>query len=77
MTPYHENRDVLRSMIEAGTVEERFRDIWWQKLTRNVDRFVFALKKSHGIKNISGIPVRTILESMGSLEEQSASTWFV
>ena len=35
-----------------------------------------ALKTSHGIKTISGMPVRTIVESMASLVEQSAYTWF-
>tara|TARA_B100000949_G_C14161789_1_gene399441 strand:+ start:29 stop:694 length:666 start_codon:yes stop_codon:yes gene_type:complete len=76
MTHYHENRDVLRALIEAGTVDERFRDVWWQMRTRHIDRFVYALKTSHGIKTISGIPVRTIVESMASLVEQSAYTWF-
>ena len=73
---YHENRDVMRALIEAGTVDERFRDVWWQMRRRHIDRFVYALKTSHGIEAVSGVSVRTVVESMASLVEQSAYTWF-
>ena len=73
---YHENRDVMRALIEAGTVDERFRDVWWQMRRRHIDRFVYALKTSHGIETVSGVSVRTVVEAMASLVEQSAYTWF-
>ena len=73
---YHENRDVMRALIEAGTVDERFRDVWWQMRRRHIDRFVYALKTSHGIETVSGVSVRTVVESMASLVEQSAYSWF-
>jgi len=73
---YYENRDVMRALIEAGTVDERFRDVWWQMRRRHIDRFVYALKTSHGIETVSGVSVRTVVESMASLVEQSAYTWF-
>ena len=73
---YHENRDVMRALIEAGTVDERFRDVWWQMRRRHIDRFVYALKTSHGIETVSGVSVRTVVESLASLVEQSAYTWF-
>ena len=73
---YHENRDVLRALIEAGTVDDRFRDVWWKMRTRHIDRFVYALKTSHGIETVDGIPARLVVESMASLVEQSAYTWF-
>ncbi len=73
---YHENRDVMRALIEAGTVDERFRDVWWQMRRRHIDRFVYALKTSHGIETVSGVSVRTVVESMASLVEQSADTRF-
>lgn len=73
---YYENRDVLRALIEAGTVDNRFRDVWWQMRNRHVDRFVHALKKSHEIESVNGVPARLVVESMASLVEQSAYTWF-
>jgi AcrR family transcriptional regulator len=76
LTHYHENRDVLRALIEAGTVDNRFRDVWWQMRNRHVDRFVHALKKSHEIESVNGVPARLVVESMASLVEQSAYTWF-
>jgi AcrR family transcriptional regulator len=76
MKHYHENRDVLRALIEAGTVDKRFRDVWWQMRTRHIDRFVHALKTAHGIETVDGVPVRIVVESMASLVEQSAYTWF-
>ena len=66
----------MRALIEAGTVDERFRDVWWQMRTRHIDRFVYALKTLHGIETVSGVSVRTVVESMASLVEQSAYTWF-
>ena len=73
---YYENRDVMRALIEAVTVDERFRDVWWQMRNRHVNRFVHALKQSHGIEKVAGVPARTVAESMASLVEQSAYTWF-
>ncbi len=73
---YHENRDVIRALIEAGTVDNRFRDVWWKMRNRHVDRFVHALKKSHEIETVDGVPAYLIVESMASLVEQSAYTWF-
>ena len=73
---YHENRDVIRALIEAGTVDNRFRDVWWQMRKRHVDRFVHALKKSHEIETVDGVPAYLVVESMASLVEQSAYTWF-
>ncbi|MFL2807433.1 MAG: TetR/AcrR family transcriptional regulator [bacterium] len=73
---YHENRDVIRALIEAGTVDNRFRDVWWKMRNRHVDRFVHALKKSHKIETVDGVPAYLIVESMASLVEQSAYTWF-
>jgi hypothetical protein len=76
LTHYHENRDVIRALIEAGTVDNRFRDVWWQMRNRHVDRFVHALKKSHKIETVDGVPTHLVVESMASLVEQSAYTWF-
>ena len=73
---YHENRDVIRALIEAGTVDNRFRDVWWKMRNRHVDRFVHALKKSHEIETVDGVPAYLFVESMASLVEQSAYTWF-
>ena len=73
---YHENSDVIRALIEAGTVDNRFRDVWWKMRNRHVDRFVHALKKSHKIETVDGVPAYLIVESMASLVEQSAYTWF-
>ncbi len=73
---YHENSDVIRALIEAGTVDNRFRDVWWKMRNRHVDRFVHALKKSHEIETVDGVPAYLFVESMASLVEQSAYTWF-
>ena len=69
---YHKNRDVIRALIEAVTVDNRFRDVWWQMRTRHVDRFVHALKNSHKIESVDRVQARTVAESMAPLLEQSA-----
>ena len=37
---------------------------------------VHALKQSHRIGTVEGMPVRAVTEAMASLVEQSAYTWF-
>ena len=76
LTHYYENRDVMRALIEATTVNPQFRDLWWRMRNRHVDRFVHALKQSHGIETVEGVPVRAVTEAVASLVEQSAYTWF-
>ena len=76
LSHYYENRDIMRTLIEAGTVNDHFRDKWWEMRIMHVDRFAHVLKTSHGIENIDDVPVRTIVESMFSMVEQSAYIWF-
>jgi hypothetical protein len=66
----------MRVLMEAVSVDVRFRDFWWQMRNRHVERFVYALKKKHGIESVNGVSSRIIVESMASLVEQSAYTWF-
>ena len=76
LSHYYEYRDVMRVLMEAVSVDVRFRDFWWQMRNRHVERFVYALKKKHGIESVNGVSSRIIVESMASLVEQSAYTWF-
>jgi len=73
---YYENRDVMRALMEAVAVDERFRDVWWKMRNRHVERFVHALRQAHGIEQVDGVAARTVTEALASLVEQSAYTWF-
>lgn len=73
---YYDNLDVMRAFIEATTVDERFRDVWWRMRTRHVERFLHALKKTHGIEQVDGVPARRITEAMVAMVEQCAYVWF-
>lgn len=73
---YSDNRAVMRAFIEATMVDTRYRDMWWYMRERHINRFVGALEGVFGIREISGCPVRTVVEALASMTEQSAYTWF-
>lgn len=73
---YSENRAVMRAFVEATMVDARYRDMWWYMRERHVDRFIGALEGVFGIRDVKGSPIRTIVEALASMTEQSAYTWF-
>lgn len=73
---YYENRAVMRAFIEATMVDARYRDMWWYMRERHINRFVGALEGVFGIQDINGCAIRTIVEALASMTEQSAYTWF-
>ncbi len=73
---YHDNRDVMRALFEATTVDERYRSMWWWMRERHIDRFVALLERKHGIKQVDGMDVRRTTEALASLTEQSAYCWY-
>ena len=73
---YYHNRDIMRALFEAVTVDKNYREIWWQMRERHVSRFVHALEQSHGITDVNGISARIVAEAMASMTEQSAYCWY-
>ena len=73
---YSENRDVMRALIEASTVDKRFRDVWWAMRNRHIDRFVGNLEAKCGIRMVDGVPARLVAEAMAAMVEQCAYVWF-
>jgi AcrR family transcriptional regulator len=73
---YFANRDIMRALFEAVTVDKRYRSIWWQMRERHVERFVYALAKGHGITEVNRISTRVLAEAMASMTEQSAYCWY-
>ena len=73
---YSENRDVMRALIEASTVDKRFRSVWWAMRNRHVDRFVGAVAAKCGIEAVDGVPARLVAEAMAAMVEQCAYVWF-
>ncbi len=73
---YHENRDVLRVLMEVMTVDKRFRDIWWEMRQRHIKRFVTALDHGHQMAGLSEREATRRCEALCSLVEMSAYAWF-
>ncbi|RLQ21464.1 TetR family transcriptional regulator [Seongchinamella sediminis] len=73
---YYANRDIMRTLFEAVTVDKRDREIWWRMRERHIERFTHAIKESHGITHVDGVEVRVLVDSMASLVEQSAYCWY-
>lgn len=73
---YYEIRDVMRAFIEAATVDERFRSIWWAMRSRHADHFAASLREHHDMKEVDGIPVEVASDALACMVEQSAYVWF-
>jgi len=73
---YHENRDVLRVLMEVITIDKRFRDIWWEMRQRHIRRFVTALGHQHGMVGLSDGEATRRCEALCSMVEMSAYAWF-
>ena len=66
----------MRAFVEAKTVDERYRKIWWEMRAHHIDRFIHALGKYHNITEVNSIDIRIITEAMASMVEQSAYCWY-
>ena len=73
---YDEQRDVMRTLVEAAAVDPRFREIWWTMRSRHAARFTQAVHDSFGIDELDGIDVRTAADAMTCMVEQVAYVWY-
>ena len=73
---YFENRDVMRTLVEAATVDERFRDQWWLMRNRHVRRFISVARASFDTDAWSGVDLELTTEAMACMVEQAAYVWF-
>lgn len=73
---YYENRDIMRALFEAVTVDKRYRQIWWRMRKRHVDRFIHALENTRGKAEWDRSSARLLAEAMASMTEQSAYCWY-
>ncbi len=76
LSHYHQNRDIMRTLVEAASVEARFRDYWWQMRNRHIARFTAALKAKCGIEEVHGLTVDDLAEAAACMAEQSAYVWY-
>jgi AcrR family transcriptional regulator len=73
---YYENRDVMRSFIEAAAVDTRFREIWWRMRQRHIDRFLAAVACAGRARPSPDGKPELLVEAMACMVEQSAYVWF-
>lgn len=73
---YYANRDIMRVLVEAASVEPRFREFWRQMRDRHVDRFVRALETRCQITEVGGHEARTTVEAVACMTEQTAYVWY-
>ncbi|NGP09034.1 TetR/AcrR family transcriptional regulator [Rhodococcus sp. 14C212] len=76
LTHYYDNRDIMRTLVEAASVDPRFREFWWQMRNRHVDRFTTVLRLKCGMEAVDGIDVRGMVEAVACMVEQSAYVWY-
>lgn len=73
---YYTHRDIMRTLVEAASVDARFREIWWQMRNRHIARFTTVMKVKCGITEFHGMPVEVTVEALACMVEQSAYVWY-
>ncbi|MCB1256901.1 MAG: TetR/AcrR family transcriptional regulator [Microthrixaceae bacterium] len=73
---YFDNRDVMRTLVEAAAVDQRFRDIWWGMRARHVERFLQALEVEYGVTELDGVDIASAADAAACMVEQIAYVWF-
>lgn len=73
---YFDNRDVMRTLVEAAAVDPRFREIWWKMRTRHSERFTQAVNDHYGIIALDGIDAAVAADAMTCMVEQVAYVWY-
>ncbi|MGW0027058.1 TetR/AcrR family transcriptional regulator [Rhodococcus sp. NPDC003383] len=76
LSHYYKNRDIMRTLVEAASVDPRFREIWWSMRNRHIDRFTTVLKVKCGMDTVGGLDVRGVVEAAACMVEQSAYVWY-
>jgi len=76
LSHYYEHRDVMRVLVEASTVDPRFREIWWGMRARHSARFLQAAHDDFGITDLDGIDAAIAADAMTCLVEQTAYVWY-
>jgi AcrR family transcriptional regulator len=73
---YYRNRHVMRALVEAASVEDRFGAILHDMRDRHVRRFVRTFKDLTGRSEIRGVPIATMTEALACMVEQCCYVWF-
>lgn len=73
---YYENRDVMRTLIEAANVDSRFRDFWWKMRSRHTERFMASLDRAGYVRASHDLDIRLGADAMACMVEQAAYVWF-
>lgn len=76
LTHYYDNRDIMRTLVEAANVDPQFRQFWWQMRNRHIDRFATVLRVKCGMDEVDGVDIRGVVEAVACMVEQSAYVWY-
>jgi AcrR family transcriptional regulator len=73
---YYRHREFMRAFIEAAHVSRRFMEIWSGMRRDHVERFVHAVERHHGIREVDGIPMIVVADGFAAMVEHCAYIWF-
>lgn len=73
---YFEHRDIMRALVEAATVDRRFRDQWWTMRKRHVCRFASAAEALSARSSSGSLNLELATDAMACMVEQAAYVWY-
>jgi AcrR family transcriptional regulator len=75
LSNYQRNAGLMRALVEASAMDERYRDFWWALRNRFVERFIEAAGQSGLNSQIDEQVFRQTVEALCFMVEQWAYVW--
>lgn len=73
---YERNADLMRVLVEASAVDERFRNVWWAMRNRFVQRFVGSVAEQGVPVTVAPEDLHATAEALSFMVEEWAYVWF-
>jgi AcrR family transcriptional regulator len=73
---WYEERDVMRVLVEAATVDLRFREFWWGMRDRHIQRFLHSLQSAPPTALTDRKEIEAGADAMACMVEQAAYVWY-
>lgn len=73
---WYEERDVMRVLVEAATVDLRFREFWWAMRNRHTARFLHSLAAAPPTLLTDEAEIKAGADAMACMVEQAAYVWY-
>jgi AcrR family transcriptional regulator len=76
MSVYHENRDLMRTLMEAATGDQKFAELWFEIRGRFLARVIRNIEKAQGAGLAERMNPVLVASALGGMLENFCWIWF-